>query len=74
MPKVIIICDQRLLKNLSSIERALQGYFHPDEAKRIANLCAGPDSVSIEVDNDEQARELAENPKKITSVDAHVES
>ena len=51
MAKVHIICDQNFLKNVSAIERALRDYgrFHPDEAKRIANLCAGPKPVSIEV-------------------------
>jgi hypothetical protein len=76
MAKVTIVCDQRFLKNVSAIERVLQDYgnFHPDETKRIANLCAGPDPVSIEVENDEQARELAKNLKKITAVDAGVKS
>lgn len=75
MPKVSITCDQNFLKNVSAIERVLleHGRFHPDEAERIANLCAGHEPVSIHIENPEHANEIAANLKKIMDVDATVE-
>lgn len=76
MPKVTIICDQNFLKNISEIERVLQSYggFQTDEAKDIAFRCAGDKLVSVEVENSEQAKVLAENLNKILDVNAVVEN
>lgn len=76
MQKVIIICDQNFLKNISDLERVLQdfGGFQADEAKDIAFRCAGNKPVSVTVESSEQAEILAENLRKILNVNAAVEN
>lgn len=74
MPEVIIVGDDRFLKNVTDTARVLQDYgnLNPDEAEDVINRFLRDEEVTVEVDGLREANLLAANLNQVIGIRAAV--